>query len=256
MNKMRPVVDRSLLMLVVAAFGVGCARNDGVAPAAATVSPLPGWEIADVLFQDGFQTSLDHWRAELEKGGTVEARDGELVIDVPGGCSVWFEPELEGPLMIEYEATVVDAGGPNDRVSDLNCFWMAQDGRSPDDFFAAARSGKFSDYDQLLCYYVGYGGNTNSTTRFRRYVGESGNRPLLPEHDLSESEYLLVPNQPQKIQLIAAGAQIAYFHNGRKIFAYEDPEPYTRGRFAFRTVMNHMTIRDFSVYRLREVPAN
>lgn len=241
------------LPLAVVLLGSGCTDEGASKQAAATVSPVPGWEVAAVLYRDDFSEDIGRWRAELEKGGTVEARDGALVIDVPGGCSVWFEPELEGPLMIEYEATVIDEGGPNDRVSDLNCFWMAEDSRSPKDFFAAVRSGKFSDYDQLRCYYVGYGGNTNSTTRFRRYIGEPGNRPLLPEHDLSAPEFMLAPNQPQKIQLIAAGSHIAYYHNGRRIFYYEDPAPYTRGRFALRTVMNHMTIRDFVVYRLEKL---
>ena len=109
-----------------------------------------------------------------------------LVIDVPAGCTVWFKPQLTSPLMIEYEATVISSGGANDRASDLNCFWMARDSRSPDNLFATARSGKFSDYDRLFTYYVGLGGNTNTTTRFRRYIGQQDNRPLLRQNDLRD----------------------------------------------------------------------
>ena len=76
---------------------------------------------------------------------------------------------------------MISAGGKNDRVSDLNCFWMARDSRNPDDLFAVHRTGKFADYNQLLCYYVGVGGNTNTTTRFRRYIGDANTRPLLPQ---------------------------------------------------------------------------
>ena len=144
-----------------------------------------------VLFTEDFQDGLAHWTSELEKPGRVEARGGVLTVDVPGGCTLWFRPELEGNVMIQYEARMVQAGGANDRVSDLNAFWMATDARSPEDLFATRRSGKFSDYNQLRAYYVGQGGNSNTTTRFRRYIGDVEDRPLLPEHDLHNPEVLL-----------------------------------------------------------------
>src|SRR3954466_8458808 len=104
---------------------------------------------ADRLYVDDF-VNLDNWRLEIERPGSVAARNGVLSIDVPAGCTLWFKHELTGPLSIEYEAKMIQAGGPNDRVSDLNCFWMASDARSPQNLFATPRSGKFSDYDQLL----------------------------------------------------------------------------------------------------------
>ena len=213
-------------------------------------SPDPRFAVGEELVRDDFRSGLAQWRTELAEGGTVEARDGTLEIDVPGGCSVWLAQPLEGAALVSYEATAVSAGGPNDRVSDLNCFWMADDARSPGELFATKRTGVFADYDQLRCYYVGYGGNANTTSRFRRYIGERGNRPLLPEHDLAGAENLLVPNAAQRIQLVAAGSTIGFYHNGRRLFAYDDPAPYTRGGFAFRTVKSHLRIRDFHVYRL------
>ena len=239
---------RGVLRLVAALLlgGVLSACSANPPPA----SPDPLFAVGEELAADDFRHGLAQWRTELAEGGTVEARDGVLEIDVPGGCSVWLAQPLEGPLLISYEAIAVSAGGPNDRVSDLNCFWMADDTRSPGDLFATARSGKFADYDQLRCYYVGLGGNGNTTTRFRRYLGERGNRPLLPEHDLSAKQFLLEPNVAQSIQLVAAGGQIEYYRDGRRLFAFDDPAPYTRGWFAFRTVSSHLTIRDFRVYRL------
>lgn len=213
-------------------------------------SPDPRFAVGEELVRDDFHSGLALWRTELAEGGTVAASDGVLEIDVPGGCSVWLAQTLEGPVLISYEATAVAAGGPNDRVSDLNCFWMADDARSPGALFATPRTGVFADYDQLRCYYVGYGGNANTTTRFRRYIGERGNRPLLPEHDLAGAENLLVPNAPQRIQIVAAGSVIAFHHNGRRLFTYDDPAPYTRGGFAFRTVKSHLRIREFRVHRL------
>jgi hypothetical protein len=154
--------------------------------------------------------------------------------------------------MIEYEATVISAGGKNDRVSDLNCFWMATDARSPDDLFATHRSGKFEDYNPLRAYYVGLGGNGNTTTRFRRYIGDKELRPLLPEHDLRDKASLITPNLAQTIRLVACGKLIQFWRDDRRIFEMVDDAPYTRGHFGFRTTQNHMEIRGFRVYRLKE----
>jgi hypothetical protein len=203
-----------------------------------------------ILYEDHFN-NLDDWIQEVEKPGTLALHNGVLNIDVPAGCTLWFKPELTGPVRIEYEATVISAGGPNDRVSDLNCFWMATDERSPDDFFAVHRSGRFADYNQLRAYYVGQGGNYNSTTRFRRYIGDAVLRPLLPEHDLKDPSVLLKPNVPQRIRLLAQGGIIRYSNNGRVIFDFHDPQPYTHGRFGFRTTWNHVQLRNFRISRPR-----
>lgn len=212
------------------------------------------WEVGQLLHDVTFDKAdaIDQWAPELEKGGTVAIEDGKLVIDVPGGCTAWFKAELERPLLIEYDVTVIDAGGANDRVSDLNCFWMARDARNPDDIFAVERSGTFFDYNQLRCYYVGLGGNTNSTTRFRRYIGDQERRPLLPEHDLEAEQYLIKPNVKQTIRLIAADGRTEYWRDDTRIFDYDDPEPYRVGWFAFRTVTNHLEIDRFQVYRLEK----
>ena len=52
---------------------------------------------------------------------------------------------------------------------------MASDPESPDDLWARAgwRSGIFARCYTLRLYYVGYGGNHNRTTRFRRYDGNT-----------------------------------------------------------------------------------
>lgn len=214
-------------------------------------APDSRYTVGEVLFTDDFKNGLDQWTTELAKGGTVVAKDGVLEIDVPAGAAVWLKKQLEGSIMIEYDATVIKAGGANDRVSDLNCFWMATDARSGSGgLFDVPRTGVFEDYNQLRCYYVGQGGNTNTTTRFRRYIGSPTTRPILPEHDLSEARHLLTPNAKQRIQLVANGSLIQYFRDGQKLFEYTDPQPYTKGWFAFRTTINHMKIENFRVVRL------
>lgn len=214
-------------------------------------SPDPRYRTGARIAQDDFKRGLSLWSVELEHGGTVRAVDGELTIDVPAGCTLWLKQKLDGPLLIEYDATLIGRGGPNDRVSDLNNFWMARDTRSPERLLETLRSGAFADYDFLKCYYVGLGGNGNTTTRFRRYVGEPGNRPLRAEHDLGTADVLLRADVSQKVQLLAAGQHVAYYRDARRLFELDDPEPYTNGWFALRTTKNHMTVRRFRAYRLQ-----
>jgi Domain of unknown function (DUF6250) len=201
------------------------------------------------LFVDDFRQGLDRWAIEAEKPATVQARDGVLDIVTPGGLTAWFKSELVGPVAITYEAQAVSAGGPYDRVSDLNAFWMAREigGGSPLDH---PRSGAFADYDTLETYYVGQGGNGNTTTRFRRYVGRPGERPLLPRHDHSAPEDMLTPNRWVSVRLVADGQRIEYWSDGRRLFDLDDPAPYRRGWFGLRTTQSHLRVRDFAVFRL------
>ena len=67
--------------------------------------------------QDGY-----HWVVEQMPGGNVGIENGTLEIDDAKGCTVWFKHKLSGPIMIEYEATMIQLGGPNDYARDLNCF--------------------------------------------------------------------------------------------------------------------------------------
>jgi hypothetical protein len=208
---------------------------------------------SEVLYQDDFEDDLSKWVVEQMPGGSVRVRDGKLEIDDAKGCTVWFREKLEGDIMIEYEVVIIKKDGPHDRGSDLNCFWMAQDPKSYDNLFAGslARGGRFSNYDSLRLYYVGYGANHNTTTRFRRYTG-TGERPVLPEHDLIDEKYMLKYNVPIKIQLIADGEKVAYVRDSDVIYDVHDPDPYTDGWFGFRTVHNHMTIDNFKIYRLEK----
>jgi lysophospholipase L1-like esterase len=223
-------------------------------PGAAKLEALPAspdsrFQLAGILQQDDFQDGLSGWTLESERPAHVTASGGVLDIDAPAGLSLWLRPELQGPLLIEYEAAAVSSGGPNDRVSDLNSFWMATDPGSTAGP-AGRRTGAFSDYNTLRMYYVGLGGNGNTTTRFRRYVASATERPLLPENDRSAPQDLLQPNQFQRIRIVANDGLIQYYRDDRKLFEYTDSQPYTRGWFAFRTTQSHLRIRHFSVYRL------
>ena len=223
-------------------------------PALLAVIPLLGISLLSAnpsavpLCSDNFDRDLSQWSVEQMKGGKVFLRDGALVIEDAGGATVWLRTPLTAPVEISYQAEVVVRGGPNDRLSDLNCFWMAQDPAQPSGALPAGRSGKFSDYDDLLLYYVGYGGNKNSTTRFRRYDGTS-DRPLLPEHDLHAPQFLLTPNHVYQIKLVVRDGTAEFWRDGAKILSFADPLPLMSGYFAFRTVRSHLEIRHFKVTR-------
>jgi hypothetical protein len=187
------------------------------------------------------------WRIEVEQAAIVTFDNG-IDIETPAGLTLWYDRELTGPVAIVFDALAVSEGGANDQVSDLNAFWMARDPVAPKgSVLAKRRSGAFAEYDDLTTYYVGIGGNRNTTTRFRRYIGQPGNRPLLPEHDLGGAGNLLVPNRWTHVRLIADGTRIAVERDGQRIFALDDAQPYVRGWFALRTTKSHLRIRNLRI---------
>lgn len=206
------------------------------------------FRVGKLLYEDSFRNGLGKWVAETQKPSSISATNGVLDINAPAGLTLWFRPELQGPVMISYHAIAVSAGGPNDRVSDLNCFWMATDPSSPDDIFAHPRDGSFRSYDSLRMYYVGVGGHDNTTTRFRRYGQRR--RPLLPGDDLRSADTLLVPNRSQHIRLVADGHLIQFYRDKSRLFQLDDPYPYTEGWFAIRTTRSHLKITDLKIFRL------
>jgi len=211
----------------------------------------PAGTAGATLLADDFRHGLAGWVVEQQPGGTVTAAGGRLVINDASGGTVWLRQRLDAPVLITYVARVSSAS----RVSDLNCFWMAVDPARPDGLFAAGpqRDGKFASYDSLRTYYVGYGGNNNTTTRFRRYDG-SGARPLLPEHDLAKPEFLLQPDHDYRIALVAGtDGRVQFIRDGTVVFDWKDPAPLRSGWFGFRTVHSRIEISDFQVHAL--IPA-
>lgn len=216
---------------------------------AAVFSPASSAEV--------FHEDLRGWVVEQQAGGSVRVQAGALVIDDKAGVTVWRREPLRAPVKIRFVATVT--GGEDRRVSDLNCFWMATDPRSPEDFFASektGRDGRFSSYDGLKTYYVGCGGNGNSTTRFRRYDGK-GARPLLPEHDRQEKAALLEAGRPYRIEItVDERGRTTWAKDGKVWFDYLDPEPLREGWFGFRTVWSRIEIRDFELESPVSEPAD
>lgn len=206
---------------------------------------------AKLKHSDDFNVDMDNWTIEQREGGTVKLIDGKMDIDDANGCTIWYNRKLRGNVLIEYDVVVIDKGGKNDRVSDLNCFWMATS-LNNEDFFANSkeRGGKFQNYHNLKLYYVGLGGHNNTKTRFRRYAG-GGERPCLPEHDLSDESFLITANTVNHVRIVVYNNHIQYYRNNQLIYDFNDPQPYKEGYFGVRTYNNHMSVDNFKVYQLK-----
>ena len=200
-----------------------------------------------ILYQDNFDQNMNDWKVETPESpnSKVEIKNGRLIINVDHGATIWFKKKLSGNILIEYNRKVIMNDGHNDRLSDLNQFWMATDPFKENVF---TRSGKFSEYDSLRLYYAGIGGNSNTTTRFRKYLG-NGERKLIS--DLQDKQHLLQPNKTYFIQIVVDNGTTKVFVDGEQYFSFTDVEPLTEGYFGFRTVKSRQEIGDFKVYRLK-----
>jgi hypothetical protein len=211
------------------------------------VHSIEEYEKSRLLYQDSFDEGMNNWVVETPDSphSKVGIEQGKLVINVDNGATVWFNKKLSGNILIEHTRKVLMNNGHNDRLSDLNQFWMATDPRRENVF---TRSGVFSEYDSLQLYYAGIGGNSNSTTRFRKYQG-TGERTLL--FDFQDEQHLLQPNKNYLIQIVVYDGTTKVFVDGELYFSFKDDAPLTEGYFGFRTVKSHQEVDNFKVYELK-----
>lgn len=194
----------------------------------------------------------DRWTVEAEAPESrVTWHNDTADIVAPKGLTLWYRQPMAGNVVIRYEACVMNTGCPGERTSDLNCFWMASDPQAADIWERMGeRRGVFTNCYALRLYYVGYGGNGNSTTRFRRYTGdergiaESQFRPgILKEY--TDREHLLEPNRWYSIRLECIDGRVRYFIDGQCLVDYRDEQPLTSGWFGFRTTLSHTRLTGF-----------
>lgn len=172
-------------------------------------------------------------------------------IFAPQGLTLWYKEKMAGNVIIRYDACVVNHGQEGERTSDLNCFWMASDPKAADVWERMAeRQGVFTRCYALQLYYMGFGGNSNTTTRFRRYTGdergieEPAYRPdILIEHRGQEQR--LAPNRWYRIQLEAVDGRVRYLIDGQCLADWQDEQPLTEGWFGFRTTWSHTLLTNF-----------
>jgi hypothetical protein len=204
-----------------------------------------------IIFSDKFENGLFNWIIEQVTGGTTEIKDGKLDVNDKNGCTIWLNHKLPRNFRVIFDVVMIDNGGIYDHVRDLNFFFKAVDPMVPENIFANSekRAGIFANYNHLRTYYIGYGGNRNSSTRFRKYPGD-GSRPLLPSHDLSDEKYLNIANLKRHVEITCHMNKITFKVDELVVFDIDDENAFSEGWFAFRTVDNHMSIDNFYVYAL------
>jgi len=184
-----------------------------------------------LLFEDHFSTVLDttKWFIEKQKADSeiVITKNGKLLLDTYGGATIWYKKELSGNIRISYKRKIIIAGRKNDRLSDLNQFWMATDPKGK----MFTRHGGFAEYDSLDMYYVGMGGNYNKTTRFRKY--NNGDKKIIAA--FSDSLHLLQANKEYLIEITIKDGLIQFAVDGAIYFTWKDEQPFLHGYFGIRS---------------------
>ena len=202
-----------------------------------------------LILKERFDKELDNRQWIIEKsaspGDKAVVQEGKLLLDTYGGVTAWLAQELQGNYLIRFKRKIIMTGAQNDRLSDCNQFWMATDPFSDKLFY---RKGGFSEYDSLRMYYVGMGGNYNSTTRFRRYDGK-GEKMIIGE--FTDSLHLLQPNKEYLFEIICKEGHILFKVDGEIYFTYKDPQPLTHGWFAFRSTRSRQEIDDLEIWRIK-----
>jgi hypothetical protein len=202
-----------------------------------------------LIFADEFSKgSLDsNWIIETipVKGSSVSVQKGKLILDTENGVTVWYKQPLKGNFEIEYTRTIVMDSSSNDRLSDLNQFWMAADPKQK----MFTRKGGFKEYDSLQMYYVGMGGNYNTTTRMRRYNGKG---ELKITGEFTDSTHLLKPNTPYHIKISFTNGTSKFYVNEILFFEFTDSSPFTEGWFAIRSTKSRQIIDDVKIWKLAE----
>lgn len=204
------------------------------------------------------ESESPNYRIEFFNGATGDT----LEVISPKGMTIWYNRPLSGSVRIEYDACVMlEEGRSEDRLSDLNCFWMATDPSVADGNVLTRlneRKGIFLNSYALRLYYMGYGGNSNTTTRFRRYSGDARGvtdarfRPAILK-EYADTSHLNVANRWRHICLTAdPQGHVTYEMDGEPLIDFRDASPLASGWFGFRTTWSRIRFANFKV---TEIPA-
>ena len=203
------------------------------------------WERGNVLLENalGSGTAGD-W--------VVEGREptwGTNEIVLHHTSVVWYKHPFESPFVMEFETTPLQAPPKfTAGVSDSIWFWLASDPRHPDDFFAetAARNANPSlrSYLPLRFYWIDFGGNNNTTTRFRY----NPLRQLIRQ--FSDAPRLLEKGRTYKIMIVANGPHQEYWCDGKRWAYFYDDDPPRSGHIGFRAFVADHRISNLRIHRL------
>ena len=208
-----------------------------------------------VQAQSGFdqRSFKKYWTVESESPDYRVSFSGDICeVVAPKGLTLWRKQPVKQGMAVEYDVLMTD-----DRLSDMNVFWMASDPSAATVFkHLNQRQGIFKNCYALQMYYLGYGGNYNSTTRFRRYMGGGVVPPIWKEY--TDKDHLLKSGHwyHWRVESTQEG-RTRIFVDGECLVDYLDPTPLTKGWFGFRTTLSRARIANFRMENLSsrsEVP--
>ncbi|MFT4202905.1 MAG: DUF6250 domain-containing protein [Chitinophagaceae bacterium] len=179
--------------------------------------------------------------AQVPDSTFLEWKDDQLVVDSKAGTTIWFKSKLSGHYTIEYDRQFLFSDVHYPRLSDLNQFWAAlsKTGLAP-----FGKNGSLEAYNGLVLYYMGFGGNSNSTTRFRRYDG-SGNRILLKE--FLDEKFLLQKDKLYHVKTEVNGPRTRVWIDDQLLFDYTDRTDIPAGYFGLRLTWSAQQVSHFTV---------
>jgi hypothetical protein len=185
------------------------------------------------LYEEDFEGVVNRWR--FDGRGRVWVEDGRLQMDATAvESTAWFTEEMEGDLLITYQAHILD---PVER-NNINLFFLgtASDGG---DVLKVYLTGSYPEYHKLPNYIWTF---TWGHTRLRRDPGFqllSEDKKTLPE-----------PYTTYKLAVMIQRGLIRCFVNGRLIHSYQDPNPHRKGKLGFRTFHTRLWWDNLRVYRI------
>lgn len=187
------------------------------------------------LHTEDFEGPANRWR--FDGRGRAWVEDGRLQMDADGfESTAWFTEEMEGDLVIQYQAHILDPVNKNN----INLFFMAT-ATDRGDVLDVPFTGSYPEYHKLPNYIWTI---TGSHTRLRRNPGFQ----ILSE----DKEALPTPHKTHDLTLVIRNGEIRCYIDGRLIHSYDDPHPHHKGKLAFRTFRTRLWWDNLRIYRIVE----
>lgn len=188
-----------------------------------------------LLHEEDFEGVLNRWR--FDGRGRVWAGDGRLQMSADGfESTAWFTKEVEGDLLITYQAHILD---PVDK-NNINLFFLAT-ASGGGDILKVPITGNYPEYHKLPNYIWTF---TGAHTRLRKDPGF---------HLLSEDKKTVPEaNRDYELAVLVRGGKIRCYIDGRLVHSYDDPEPHTKGKVGFRTFRTRLWWDNLRIYQVLE----
>lgn len=188
---------------------------------------------AELIHRADFSSDISKWKQEGR--GRIWVEEGRLHMDASKvEMTAWSPFEMEGDLLITYEAFVMDPPDANN----INLIFMAT-GTNDEDVLGLELSGAYSEYHQLSNYIMTF---TNEYTRLRRNPGFN----LVSEN----TQVKALPATEYRLAILISENQVRCFINNIPVHAYTDESPLKRGRMAFRTWHTRLWLDNLNIYRV------